>query len=76
MKKGINWEDVIWGLVVIVVIVAMLSAILIGQNLRNKRAASVIAGEYVTTIRVPEGFTCAGEFIQPNLYTVVCKPWH
>jgi len=70
-----RWEDVFITLTIIVVVALLAAGLLIGQALRNDRAQTVVAGEYMTSIYVPEGFTCEGSMAEPNIYTVVCSPW-
>ena len=71
-----KWEDVFITLTIIVVVTLIVTGFLIGQAVRNERAATAVAGEYTTTIHVPAGFTCNGTMVEANLYTVVCSPWN
>ena len=70
-----RWEDVFITLTIIVVVALLAAGLLIGQAIRDDRAQTVVAGEYMTSIYVPEGFACSGTMVEPNIYTVVCSPW-
>lgn len=63
--------------VAIVLVLAIIAgALLGGQALRAERAEKVTAGEYVTTIHVPPGFSCTGLQVDSHIYVVQCVPWN
>jgi len=72
-----QWKsDVAIGVAVVLVVLIFFGAILIGQILRNERAATITPDEFTMMFVAPEGYSCLLDANQKsyNVVTIHCEP--
>ena len=69
-------QELVWGVVIVLVVVVFFGTVLIGQSLRNDRAATITPEEFTMTFVAPEGYSCLldSNEASSNVVTVHCEP--
>ena len=61
---------------IVLVVAIFLSAILVGQAMRNQRAATVEKDSFTMSIVAPDGYKCSYDYMEGalNIVSINCKP--